>query len=75
MSARPSRPETSFEVQGSQARDFLHRMLSQDVKGMKTGDARPAFLLTREGRPVALLLVRALADRFLLSCDATAASA
>ena len=32
-------------------------MLSQDVKAMKTGDVRSAFLLTREGGPIALFLV------------------
>jgi folate-binding protein YgfZ len=50
-------------------------MLSQDVKGMKPFDARPAFLLTREGRPLALLLVWGLADRFLLTCHESSVGA
>jgi folate-binding protein YgfZ len=50
-------------------------MLSQDVKAMKAGDARPAFLLAREGRPIALFLVWAFPDRFLLTCDESAAPA
>lgn len=75
MTRRIPLAQTSFMVKGSQARDFLHRMLSQDVKGMATGDVRRAFLLTREGRPVALFLVWALNDRFLLTCADDAAPA
>ena len=44
-------------VDGSQAVDFLHRMLSQDVKGIPAGGVRPACFLTAQGRIVADLLV------------------
>ncbi len=44
-------------VGGAQAVDFLHRMLSQDVKGIPAGGVRPACFLTAQGKIVADLLV------------------
>jgi len=44
-------------VGGAQAVDFLHRMLSQDVKGIPPGGVRPACFLTAQGKIVADLLV------------------
>lgn len=44
-------------VGGAQAVDFLHRMLSQDVKGIPAGGVRPACFLTAQGKVVADLLV------------------
>src|SRR5688572_26932037 len=37
-------------ARGRDARDFLHRMLTQDVRGLATGDAKPALLLDARGR-------------------------
>ncbi len=45
------------DVGGAQAVDFLHRMLSQDVKGVPAGGVRLACFLTAQGRIVADLLV------------------
>jgi folate-binding protein YgfZ len=40
------------EVTGADATGFLHRMLTQDVKGIPVGDGRPALLLTPRGRVI-----------------------
>lgn len=45
------------EVGGAQAVDFLHRMLSQDVKGIPAGGVRLACFLTAQGKLVADLVV------------------
>jgi tRNA-modifying protein YgfZ len=58
------------EVSGRDARDFLERMLSNDVASLEDGEARPALLLTAKGRMIASLrVVRTADEAFLLVTD------
>jgi folate-binding protein YgfZ len=50
--------DATWIVVGSQARDFLHRMLTQDVRSMRLGETRRACLLDAKGRVHLDLLVR-----------------
>jgi len=71
----PAADARAFEVTGKDARDFLHRMLTQDVKGIAAGSGRPALLLTVRGRVVGDPFVWNLGDRLVLVLDAKAAEA
>lgn len=44
-------------VAGPEARDYLQRMVSNDVDALQLGDACPALLLTAKGRVIATLVV------------------
>ena len=44
-------------VAGPDARDYLQRMVSNDVDALQVGDACPALLLTAKGRVIATLVV------------------
>ena len=44
-------------VAGPDARDYLQRMVSNDVEALQVGDACPALLLTAKGRVIATLVV------------------
>lgn len=69
----PAADARVFEVTGKDARDFLHRMLTQDVKGIPAMSGRPALFLTVRGRVVGDPFVWNLGDRFALAFDAKAA--
>ena len=71
----PTPDDRVIEVTGADARDFLHRMLSQDVKGIGPGEGRPALFLTVRGRVVGDPFVWNLGDRFALVLAARAAEA
>ena len=64
-----------FEVTGKDAREFLHRMLTQDVKGIPVGSGRAALFLTVRGRVVGDPYVWNLGDRFALTLAPRAAEA
>jgi folate-binding protein YgfZ len=68
---RPSR--ATWEASGTQALDYLHRMLTQDLRSLQPGTSRYALSLTREGRILADLLVVHGGERLLLDLDARAA--
>jgi folate-binding protein YgfZ len=70
---RPAR--ATAEVSGSQALDYLHRMLTQDLRGLRPLEARPALVLTREGRVLADPLVVSAPGGILLDWDPRAAAA
>src|SRR5687768_7424254 len=53
-------------ARGRDARDFLHRMLTQDVRTLAPGDARPALLLDARGRVQGDPLLVGLPDAVLL---------
>ena len=55
-----------IEVTGSEARAFLHAILTQDIEAMVPGTARIAALCSAKGRALGLLQVVADGDRFLL---------
>jgi len=66
--------DLSFRVQvrmtGEDRVSFLHGMLSNDIKGLRTGEGCAATFLTEQGRIVADLRVYALDNCFLLDLDA-----
>lgn len=53
----------------SERRDFLNRMLTQELKDLAPGLARSAFWLNRKGRIEADLLLIELGDRMLIDVD------
>ena len=53
-------------VSGSEARAFLHAILTQDIEALEEGTARIAALCSAKGRALGLLRVVADGDRFLL---------
>ncbi len=75
LAVGPLRPRTLLHAGGPDARDYLHRMLTQDVNGLPPGGAAHFALLTVKGHLVAegqLLLVP---DGVLLDVDPAAAAA
>lgn len=62
-------------ILGGDARDFLNRMLSNEVKGLAAGRGCKAFLLNPKGHVVAYLVLYALEDAFLAEADPESASA
>ena len=51
------RPRAFVRVAGADARDYLQRMVSNDVDALAVGDAVPALLLTAKARLIAPLVV------------------
>jgi len=51
------RPRAFVRVAGADARDYLQRMVSNDVDALDVGDACPALLLTAKARLIAPLVV------------------
>lgn len=60
-------------VRGTDRLDFLHRMVTQDLRGMAPGSVRRAFWLNRTGRIDADLRVLCRPDEVLLDVDAASA--
>lgn len=61
------------EVRGKDRLDFLHRMLTQDIRALEPGQSARAFLLGNTGRIEADLHVLSLDDRTYLETDVYAA--
>jgi tRNA-modifying protein YgfZ len=62
-----ARPRAFVRVAGADARDYLQRMVSNDVDALDVGDSCPALLLTAKARLIAPLVVwRRGEDDFLL---------
>ena len=62
-----ARPRAFVRVSGPDARDYLQRMVSNDVDALGLGDSCPALLLTAKARLIAPLVVwRRGADDYLL---------
>ena len=51
------RPRAFVRVAGADARDYLQRMVSNDVDALAVGEAVPALLLTAKARLIAPLVV------------------
>ena len=51
------RPRAFVRVAGPEARDYLQRMVSNDVDALRVGDSCPALLLTAKARLIAPLVV------------------
>lgn len=56
-------------VTGKDRRDFLNRMVTQELKNLAPGTAQQAFWLNRKGRIDADLLLIELGDRILIDLD------
>ncbi len=55
------------EIQGPDARDFLHRLTTVNLHSLKPGEARPGCFLTAQGRIEAFFHILCVADtRFIL---------
>jgi folate-binding protein YgfZ len=52
-----ARPRACVRVAGADARDYLQRMVSNDVDALQVGDSCPALLLTARARLIAPLVV------------------
>lgn len=52
-----ARPRAFVRVAGPDARDYLQRMVSNDVDALAVGDSCPALLLTAKGKLIAPLVV------------------
>lgn len=61
-------------VRGKDRREFLQRMLTQDLRTLAPGRAVESFWLNRKGRIDADLLLVELGDRLLVAVDAGAAA-
>jgi len=62
----PSPWEVLLHVRGEDATEFLHALLTQDIRGLKPGRCRPAALADRKGHFLADLWVLNLDGSFLL---------
>lgn len=56
-------------VTGSDRRDFLNRMVTQELKDLDAGVARQTFWLNRRGRIISDLLLAEFGDRILADLD------
>jgi tRNA-modifying protein YgfZ len=61
-----ARPRAFVRVSGPDARDYLQRMVSNDVDALELGDACPALLLTAKARVIAPVIVWRRADEDFL---------
>jgi folate-binding protein YgfZ len=55
-------------VAGSEARHFLHNVVTADVEGLNDGEARHAALLTPQGKILFDFFILADKERFLIDC-------
>jgi folate-binding protein YgfZ len=56
-------------ITGGDRRDFLDRMVTQELKDLQAGSVKPTFWLNRKGRVEADLLLIELSDRMLIDVD------
>jgi len=61
---------TEIAVGGRDARDFLHRLCSADVRSLNPGEGIPAFFLDARGRAVALVDIYRLHEGFEIASAA-----
>jgi folate-binding protein YgfZ len=73
LAVGPLRPRTLLHAGGPDARAYLHRMLTQDVKGLPPGGGAHFALLTVKGHLVAEGQILILPDGVLLDLDPAAA--
>jgi folate-binding protein YgfZ len=64
--AHAVRETAVIEVSGPDRVDFLQGQLTQDVRGMMSGEVRPSAALTPKGKILYVARVLSLGDRFLL---------
>jgi len=73
LAVGPARPRALVHAGGPDARDLLHRVLTQDVRGLPPGGAAHFALLTVKGHLVAEGQLLVLPDGVLLDVDPAAA--
>jgi tRNA-modifying protein YgfZ len=73
LAVGPLRPRTLLHAGGPDARDFLHRMLTQDVNGLPPGGSAAFALLTVKGHLVGEGHLLVVPDGVLLDLDPAAA--
>ncbi len=61
-------------ITGKDRRDFLNRMVTQDLKGFEAGQTREAFWLNRKGRIDADLFLIETGERMLVDLDLASAA-
>ena len=61
---------SKFTLTGEHRVRFMHRIVSNDIRGLKTGEGRYALLLSAQGRILADLRVYADEDRLWVDTDA-----
>lgn len=59
-------PRAVLSVRGKDRASFLHRLLSNDIKGLQPGQAKPACLLDRQGKILFSSLARATPEELFL---------
>ncbi|SIP92828.1 hypothetical protein SAMN05880590_101261 [Rhizobium sp. RU35A] len=63
------RNRSLIRIEGADAQSFLHGIITTDVEGLPTGEARPGALLTPQGKILFDFLIWREGDGFLLECD------
>ncbi len=58
-----------LKLRGPDRVKFLHNLVTHDIKGLQTGQARPACLLDRQGKIQAFFLAHAGPDELILEMD------
>jgi folate-binding protein YgfZ len=64
-------PRAALSVGGKDRAVFLHRLLSNDIKGLQPGQGKPACLLDRQGKILFSCAAHALPEEILLEMDPT----
>ena len=72
---RPDRGTLLISGEANQRREFLNRMLTQELKDLAPGLARESFWLNRKGRIEADLFLIELGDRVIVDVDINQAAA
>lgn len=70
---RADAPYRLLQLTGPEAGEFLHRLCTQDVLGLRPGELRPAAFLDAKGKLVGTCLVGRLDDTFWLEAPAAQA--
>ena len=62
-------PRAALSVNGKDRTVFLHRLLSNDIKGLRPGQGKPACLLDRQGKILFSCTAHARPEEILLEMD------
>lgn len=64
-----------FHVAGADAENFLHNLVTTDIQGLPSGEARPGALLTPQGKILFDFHIWRSDDGFTIECDTSAVDA
>lgn len=62
-------PRAFLSVRGADQRQFLHNLVTHDIKGLPVGQGRPACLLDRQGKIRLAFIVHAFEQELILEMD------